>query len=107
MSGAAHRARMVLRTLLARSGFSSARHTRLQTMPQLHMRHPLERLPELLVPSGYRLRSIEPADIDAWVALLNGNRELGEWTHERALRYFGARTSVVLADSFFVMCDAT
>jgi mycothiol synthase len=48
------------------------------------------------------LRSLEPRDIDPWVDLLNENAELGAWTHERAMRYFGPRTSVVLADSFFV-----
>jgi mycothiol synthase len=71
------------------------------------MRHTLERLPELSVPAGHELRSLEPTDIDAWVALLNDNAELGAWTHERAVRYFGPQTAVVLADSFFVMCGAT
>src|SRR4051794_41543867 len=71
------------------------------------MRHTLEHVPELSMPPGYSLRSLEPADIDAWVTLLNENNELGEWTHDRALRYFGPQTTVALPDSFFVMHGAT
>jgi mycothiol synthase len=71
------------------------------------MKRTLDRLPELTVPDGYELRSLEPIDIDAWVALLNDNAELGAWSHERAARYFGPQTSVALADSFFVMRGAT
>jgi len=71
------------------------------------MRHTVERLPELSVPAGYQLRPLAPGDIDAWVTLLNDNAELGEWSHERALRYFGPHTSVALEDSFFVTFDNT
>jgi hypothetical protein len=71
------------------------------------MKHTLDRLPELAVPDDYELRSLQPIDIDAWLALLNENAELGAWTHERAARYFGPHTPVALSDSFFVMRGAT
>ena len=63
-------------------------------VPQLHMRHRLERLPELDVPAGYQLRPLEAGDVGSWSALLNENGELGAWTVERAARYFGPHTKV-------------
>ncbi|HEY3059148.1 MAG TPA: hypothetical protein VGL99_09265 [Chloroflexota bacterium] len=67
------------------------------------MRHDLHGLPALVVPAGYRLRPLEPGDVDAWAELLAANGELGTWSHVRAAPYFGANTSVVLAHSYFVV----
>ncbi len=71
------------------------------------MRHNLAGLPPLVVPAGYRLRPLEPGDVDSWAALLAANGELGTWNHARAARYFSPDTSVVLAHSYFVMHGAT
>jgi mycothiol synthase len=76
-------------------------------LPQLHMRHRLEQLPELDVPDGYQLAALESGDLERWVALLNDNGELGAWTRERAAPYFGPHTTVLLGESYFVLHDAT
>jgi mycothiol synthase len=92
----------MLRKLLAAGGARIKR-----PVPQLHMRHRLERLPELDVPAGYRLAPLAAGDAARWVALLNANGELGAWTLGRAAPYFGPRTTVLLGESFFVMHGAT
>jgi mycothiol synthase len=92
----------VLRRLLAAGGARIKK-----PLPQLHMRHRLEHVPELDVPPGYRLRPLTASDVEPWTALLNENGELGTWTVERAARYFGPHTSVLLAESFFVLHGAT
>ena len=55
---------------------------------QLHMKHRLTGLPDLVVADGYALRSMRPDDLPAWVTLLNRNAELGEWNLERAEETF-------------------
>lgn len=74
-------------------------------IPQLRMRRSLQSLPELVVPEGYRLRAFRPDDAPALASLLQQNGELGEWSVERAARYFAPGSGVVLGGSFFVTKD--
>lgn len=71
--------------------------------PQLRMRRALTDVPAPSFPTGYALRTMEPADMPTWVDLMNRNGELGLWTLERAAPLFdpdGGRT--VLPGSFVV-----
>ncbi len=54
---------------------------------------------------GYDVRAIRADDRDAWVALMQANGELGEWSAERAERQF-AEDRTALAASVLVLCEA-
>lgn len=51
------------------------------------------------IPEGYRVRRFVPGDEPVWVALLQENGELGEWTRERAERLFTAKRGAVWRES--------
>jgi mycothiol synthase len=67
------------------------------------MRRHLSDLPAPLVPDGYTLRRLVPADLPAWVDLMRRNGELGTWTPERAAALFGGQMD--LGASFVVTRD--
>jgi RimJ/RimL family protein N-acetyltransferase len=64
------------------------------------MRRDLSDLPEPVVPEGYRLRPLSPADLPRWVELMTRNGELGSWSAERAGPLFAGQME--LAASFVV-----
>jgi mycothiol synthase len=74
-------------------------------LPQLHMRHTLEALPDLAVPPGYELRSFTVHDASVWGDLLNENGELGEWDDARVAALFDPRSPLVVEGSFFITRD--
>jgi mycothiol synthase len=74
-------------------------------LPQLHLRRSLDRLPPLVVPAGYALRSLTPQDLEAWTSLLVANAELGVWTSERAAPLFAPDSPMLFAASYFATHD--
>src|SRR4051812_33137397 len=69
---------------------------------QLHMKHGLDALPELVVPSGYSLRHFTPDDGPAWATLLDANGDLESWDAARAVPYFAADSRMPLEGAFFI-----
>ena len=69
---------------------------------QLVMEHPLEALPEPVLPALYELRTLRPDDAPAWTVLLQRNGELGEWTPERAAPLFAPGGPIAFEQSFVV-----
>lgn len=76
-----------------------------QARPQLHMRRRLVELPEMMVPEGYRLRSLTVDDAAAWAALLQQNGELREWDVARAAPFFAPGSPMDLDGSIFVTTE--
>jgi mycothiol synthase len=73
----------------------------MRRIPQLHMRHLLENLPELTVPDDYALRTLTPEDWHSWTMLMQENGELGEWTIDRSAPLFAPGSSLIFDGSFF------
>ncbi len=73
---------------------------------QLHMTRDLRRdLPELVVPDGYRVRSVRSGDLESWASLLSRNGELGEWSAERAASLFAPGSPMPLSGAFVATAD--
>lgn len=77
-----------------------------QSRAQLHMKRRLTDLPPIALPEGYGLRSLTPADLSAWAALLQHNGELCEWDEQRAAPFFAPDSPMPLEGSFFIITSA-
>lgn len=55
-----------------------------QGRPQLKMRRSLAGLPPLRLPAGITCRAMRPEEAGAWIDILNGCGELGDWDLARA-----------------------
>jgi mycothiol synthase len=73
--------------------------------PQLHMRRHLSDVPPLSMPPGYRLRNLGTRDADLWMALLQENGELGEWTAEKVAPLFMPNSSMLFGASFMIFSE--
>jgi mycothiol synthase len=67
----------------------------------------LDRLPELQVPAGYRLRTYRPSDEHAWGLIMGSEGGIGhDWTPERVREQLIDRPQFWPDGLFFATCDA-
>lgn len=74
---------------------------------QLHMRRTLSKLPQILIPDRYVLRTMSRWDLGSWTSLLDRNGELGRWALDRARPLFEPGSPMPLDGSFLISRDAT
>ena len=68
---------------------------------QLRMvRHNLDDLPELEIPSGYELRTYRPGDEAAWAEIMNTG--IGEWTAEKCRECLTSQPQFLPDGLFFI-----
>lgn len=90
---------------------SSSQPTAPMTLPrrrQLRLRRPhLDDLPEMVIPSGYRLRTYRPGDALAWGAIMEAPEGIGgEWTLAKIQEQLLDRPQFEPAGLFLATSDA-
>ena len=71
--------------------------------PQLRMRfNRFDSLPEVSLPEGYAMSTLDGMDEDDWMESLNATGELGEWDRERVREWLDGERHAVREGTFII-----
>ena len=73
-------------------------------LPQLDMRfYKFDSLPELVLPQGYSLSTLQERSADDWIEALNATGQLGEWDREKANGWLEGERQVLKEGTFIII----
>ena len=75
-------------------------------LPQLDMKfYKFDSLPELVLPQGYSMSTLQERSADDWIEALNATGQLGEWDQEKAKEWIEGERHVIKEGTFIIIFD--
>ena len=75
-------------------------------LPQLDMTFDrFHCLPQVTLPDGYRLATLQERSTDDWIQALNATGQLGEWNRDSAARWLQGERHAIAAGTYFIIFE--